>query len=78
MSRLASQSLEKRLPFGLRLKIRLHLLLCVWCSRYFKQLRFLHHAALHMEQQAGGLPGRRLSVEARRRIVQHLEDVRGE
>ena len=78
MSRLASQSLEKALPLGLRLQMRLHFLICVWCNRYFKQLKLLHQAAPHLEQRAGVLPGHGLSVEAKRRIVQHLQDVRGE
>ena len=78
MSRLASQSLETALPLGLRLKMRLHFLVCVWCNRYFKQLTFLHEAALRLEQRAGDLPGRGLSPEAKRRIVQHLQNARGE
>jgi hypothetical protein len=78
MSRLASQSLEKALPLRLRLKMRLHFLVCVWCNRYFKQLKFLHQAAPHLEQRAGVLPDHGLSVEARRRILQHLQNVRGE
>ena len=78
MSRLASQSLEKALPLGLRLKMRLHFLVCVWCNRYFKQLKFLHQAAPHLEQRAGDLPGCGLPLEAKRRIVQHLQNAHGE
>jgi hypothetical protein len=74
MSRLASQSLDKALPLGLRLRIRLHFLVCVWCARYFKQLRILHQAALRVEQRAIDLPGLRLSLEAKRRIVQQLQN----
>ena len=72
MSRLASQSLEQRLPLGTRLRMRLHYVICVWCQRYFKQLRFLHEAAPHFDEHAGIFPRRGLSVEARRRIVQRL------
>jgi len=78
MSRLASQSLEKALPLGLRLQMRLHFLICVWCNRYFKHLNFLHRAALRLEQGAGDLPGRGLSPEAKRRIVQRLQNMHRE
>jgi hypothetical protein len=77
MARLASESLDKALPLYLRLRMRLHFLVCVWCARYFKQLKFLHEAALHLERRAIDLRGLRLSLEARRRIVQHLQNAHG-
>ena len=73
--RLASQSLEQPLSFRTRLKMRLHFLICVWCERYVKQLKFLQHAGSHLDHQAESLPGRGLSAEARQRIVQHLKTV---
>lgn len=71
--RLASQSFEKPLSFRTRLKMRLHFLICVWCERYDKQLKFLHHAGAHSDHQLEILPGHGLSAEARERIVQHLK-----
>jgi hypothetical protein len=71
--RLASRSLEQPLSFRLRLKMRLHFLICVWCMRYNQQLRFLHHAGAHADHEAETLPGRGLSTEARHRIVQRLK-----
>jgi hypothetical protein len=71
--RLASQSLEQPLTFRMRLKMRLHFLICVWCERYDKQLKFLHHACSHASHQDETLPGRGLSAEARQRIVQRLK-----
>ncbi len=73
ISRLASQSLEQPLPFRTRLKMRLHFLICVWCERYDKQLKFLHRACPQASHQDETLPGRGLSAEARQRIVQHLK-----
>ena len=75
MSRLASQALERPLPLGLRLKMRLHYLICVWCKRYFKQLKFLHEAAPRFGDHTGILPNRGLSNEARQRILQRLQFV---
>lgn len=72
MSRLGSQSLEQPLSLGTRLRMRLHYVICVWCQRYRKQLRFLHEAAPRFDDHAGILPHRGLSAEARQRIVQRL------
>ena len=73
MSRLASRSLEQPLAWRTRLKMRLHFLICVWCQRYFKQLRFTHAAASHLDEHAEMLPPRPLSPAARQRIVQRLK-----
>ena len=75
MSRLASRSLERPLSLRLQFKMRLHYLICVWCKRYFKQLKFLHEAAPQFEDHAGTLPGRGLSAEARQRMLQRLQVV---
>jgi hypothetical protein len=72
MSRLASRSLEQPLPLGTRLRMRLHYLICVWCQRYLKQLKFLHETVPHFDEHAGNLPDHGLSAEARQRIVQRL------
>ena len=71
--RLASQSLDQPLSFRTRLKMRLHFLICVWCERYDKQLKFLHHASTQCDHRHETLPGRGLSAEARQRIVLHLK-----
>ena len=73
MSRLASRSLDQPLSWRLRLRMRLHFLICLWCQRYFKQLKFLRQAAPSLAAQAGTLPGRGLSPEARQRLVQRLQ-----
>ena len=75
MSRLASRSLERPLSLRLQFKMRLHYLICVWCKRYFKQLKFLHEAAPHFADHAGTLPGRGLSAEARQHKVQLLQGI---
>jgi hypothetical protein len=71
--RLASQSLEQPLSLRTRLKMRLHFLICVWCERYDKHLKFLHRVGAHSDHQNETLPGRGLSAEARQRIVRHLK-----
>ena len=73
-TRLQSKTLEHKLPFPQRLGLQLHLLLCKWCRRYGKQIRFLRDAAQeHPEELAEPVPGK-LSADARQRIKQKLHD----
>lgn len=72
MSRLASQRLDRRLPWRVRLQMRLHFVICVWCRRYFKQLDFLHRQAPRSEAHLAGSARRGLSPAAKQRIVQRL------
>lgn len=72
MSRLASLSLEQPPSFALRLKMRLHHLICVWCRRYERQLKFLHRVAPKMHEEAAAISKRKLSEETKRRMVERL------
>jgi hypothetical protein len=73
MSRLASQSFEQGLPLPTRFKMCLHHLICIWCKRYLKQLKFLHAAAPRLDEPANLPSARGMSAEAKRRIVQRLQ-----
>ena len=73
MSRLASQSFEQALPLGARFQMWLHYLVCVWCSRYLKHLKFLHGAAPQLDEHLNLPAARVLSAEAKQRIVQRLQ-----
>ena len=44
ITRLASESLDRRLGVAERLRLRLHLQICVLCERYLKQIRFIRDA----------------------------------
>ena len=73
-TRLQSEALDRNLSFPQRLGLQLHLLLCKWCRRYGKQIRFLRDAAReHPAELAEPLPGK-LSPEARERSKQKLHD----
>jgi hypothetical protein len=67
-----SESLDHPLPFAKRVGLSLHLVLCRWCRRYGKQIRFLRVAAHeHPEEMAEAAP-QKLSGEARDRIKRRL------
>jgi hypothetical protein len=72
-SRLQSEALDKKLSVPRRIGLFLHLLICKWCRRYGRQIRFLREAAQeHPEHLAEAVP-QRLSAEARERIKRRLE-----
>jgi hypothetical protein len=72
-SRLQSEALDKNLSFSKRFGLSLHLLVCKWCRRYGKQVRFLREAAHeHPEDLAEAVP-QKLSPDARERIKQRLQ-----
>lgn len=73
MSRLASQSFERLLPLGTRLRMAMHYRICVWCARYLKQLRFVHATAPRLDEHLSRSTARGLSVEAKQRIVRRLQ-----
>ena len=37
--------MDSKLPLTMRIKLRLHYLICAWCQRYAKQLRVLRKIA---------------------------------
>jgi hypothetical protein len=43
-TRLLSQGEDRRLTYAERVKLRLHLAVCVACTRFSRQLAFMRHA----------------------------------
>ena len=68
MSRLTSRALEQPLTLTMRMKMRLHFVICAWCRRYFEQINFLHEHAPRLGMQLDVLPKRGMSLEAKERI----------
>src|SRR5579871_6651411 len=71
-ARLQSQALDTKLCFSKRLGLRLHLLICKWCRRYGRQIRFLHEAANEKPDSLTEAVPQQLSPEARERIKQQI------
>jgi len=70
-----SESLDRKLPFHQRMGMRIHLLMCKFCSRYHSQLISLRKSirahAMYDEESEPYLP---LPSEARERIKRFLHD----
>jgi len=73
VTRLVSESMDRKLPFYQRVGIRLHLSMCRFCSRYRKQLLFMKEALTRCNESdcPEDVYGP-LSEEARERMKQAL------
>src|SRR5258707_2399615 len=71
-SRLQSEALDHTLPFSKRFGLRLHLIVCQWCRRYGRQIRFLREAVHEHPTKLDETAPASLSPEARERLKQAL------
>ena len=71
-ARLQSEALDHKLAFRKRLGLRIHLMICKWCCRYGKQVRFLRDAAREHPDKVSEPAPEKLSDEARERIKRKL------
>lgn len=77
VTQLISESMDRSLPLGKRIGVRLHLLICKFCERYERQLLLIRETArriVAMEDQPGPSPGEPLSEEAKARIRRSLRN----
>lgn len=78
VTRWGADALDRPLPFGQRLAVRFHVLICVWCRRYLRQIAFLRQAVRSQPDtlaEGGPSPDRPcLSPESRERIRRVLRD----
>ena len=71
-ARLLSESLDHKLTWRQQLGLRIHLLLCKWCSRYGKQIAFVHRAVHSQPDSVIMAVSPKLSPEAREQIKKQL------
>ncbi|QBG48721.1 zf-HC2 domain-containing protein [Verrucomicrobia bacterium S94] len=78
VSRLISESLDRKLPFRQRIGVRMHLMMCSLCRRYRAQAVYLRYLFTHIagDDRKGTFPEERLSEPARERIKQILRNNR--
>jgi len=74
MVRILSQSMDEPMPLMMRIKKRIHFLICCWCQHYEEQLRYIRDIAQQFPQHADEVPGPPLSEEAKERMKQKLAE----
>lgn len=72
MVRILSQSMDEPMPLMMRIKKRLHFLICCWCQRYEEHLRYLRQTARQFPEHADAASGTPFPPDARERIKQRL------
>jgi len=72
-SRAQSEALDHSLPPTRRVGVWLHLLICKWCRRYGRQIRFLRMAAHEHHDEFTEAAPQKLSSEARDRMKRKLQ-----
>jgi hypothetical protein len=74
---LMSESMDRRLGVFEYLALRLHLLVCAWCARYLKQIKFIGSLTRKMSANvADNTPSSALNAEARKRIAETLRQAK--
>src|SRR5258708_28092848 len=76
--RILSQSMDSKLSLTMRIKLRLHYLICVWCQRYEKQLRELRKFASSVPDHVNDFSADTLSPTAKEWMKESLPDARGD
>ena len=74
MVRILSQSMDHPLSLTMRIKKRLHFLICCWCQRYEEQLHYMRDTARQFSEHADEVPGPPLSEQARERMKGKLAE----
>lgn len=74
IARMVSDSMDQDLPYGKRMGIRLHLMMCRYCTRFAQQLKQLRTAI-----QAGAddeLPPQSLDDKVKQRMRRNIDENR--
>jgi hypothetical protein len=74
MVRILSQSMDEPMPFMMKIKKRLHFLICCWCQRYEEQLYYIHETARQFPEHADEASDIPFPPDAKERIKQRLAD----
>jgi hypothetical protein len=70
--KLLSQSMEANLPITMRIKLRFHYFICVWCLRYEKQLRALRKVSSSLAEHVDDFCPEALPASSKERLKQAL------
>ena len=60
--------MEKKLPLLMRLKLRIHYLMCSFCERYMKQLKYIRQVSREFPNKIGEVSDASLSAEAKEQM----------
>jgi len=64
--------MEKELPLITRIKLRIHFLMCSFCERYMKQLKYIRQVSREFPEKIGEVSDAALPPDAKERIKSAL------
>ena len=76
--RILSQAMDSKLPLSMRIKLRLHYLICAWCKRYEKHLHELRKFASSVPDHTDSFSEDTLSPTVKERMKEALRETRRE
>ena len=75
MVRILSDSMDRPMPLSMRIKKRLHYLICCWCQRYEEQLYYLRKSASAFPEHVEKSSEAQLSPSSKTRIKNKISDL---
>src|SRR5437867_317603 len=76
MVRILSQSMDRPLPLSMRIKKRIHYLICCWCRRYEEQLHYLRETARNFPEHADEASNDSVRAETKERWKRAVHSAR--
>src|SRR5438094_6501017 len=70
--RILSLGMDKQLSLMMRMKLRIHYLMCSFCERYMKQLKYIRQVSREFPDKIGEISGATLPAEAKQRLKEAL------
>ena len=64
--------MDKQLSLTMRVKLRVHYLMCSFCERYMKQLKYIRQVSREFPEKIGEVSDAKLPTEAKQRLKEAL------
>src|SRR5216117_374753 len=72
VTRILSLGMDRKLPLSTRIKLRIHYLMCSFCERYEKQLKYMREVAREFPEKIGEVSDEKLPAEAKELLKEAL------
>ena len=72
VTRILSLGMDKQLSLMMRMKLRIHYLMCSFCERYMKQLKYIRQVSREFPDKIGEISDATLPAEAKQRLKEAL------
>jgi len=66
--RILSLGMDRELSLMMRIKLRIHYLMCSFCERYMKQLKYIRQVSREFPEKIGDVSGASLPAGAKERM----------